>query len=143
VTALEEVVAGLKTLLDTIYGLEVYDHPAANLELPAAIIVPPEIDYRQAMRTGTIRLEFEIVVFVSAAAGHDSSKKLWPYIDWTGEKSILQAIEVDPTLGIVGADGQPRVDAHVYSERRLGFEELPEGAFGVALQLPVIVTNKE
>lgn len=142
---LEQVAEGLKRVaFDAIPGLNGFDYPHSDPPLPAAIVVPPTIDYRGAMRVGTILLTFELHLYVGSSAGHEQQKSLWEYLNWGGPSSILALIDADPSLGIVGTDGEPRVHAHVSSARPLGLEELPaSAAFGAALQTLVIVTNKE
>jgi|SRR5687768_9023748 len=143
--ALEQVAAGLKRVaFDPITRLNGYDYPPGSPTFPAAIVAPPVIDYRQSMNLGVIALNFELVIIESSAAGHEQSKSLWQYLNWGGDNSILALIDATPSLGIVGADGEPRVHAHVASARALGLEELPDAmAFGAALTTSVIVTNKE
>lgn len=141
---LEDVVTAIKARLQTINGLYVYDHMPAVPNLPAVIIVPPAIDYRAAMRAGVITLPFKLRLLGSTAAGHEAQKGLWRYLDWSGTYSIMQAFETVPTLGIVGADGQPRVDAKVFKSDEPELVQVETfQAFGVDLDLLAIVTNKE
>ncbi len=145
--ALEQVAAGLKQVaLDPIPALNGYDYPPGTPILPAGIVMPPEINYRQTMRAGVITLEFEIHLLVTTAAGHEGSKSLWQYLNWGGPESLLALIDANPALGIVGVDGAPRVHAHVAAARPLGLDEMPpleSWAFGAAIAVPVHVTNKE
>ena len=99
------------------------------------------------MNLGVIRLEFELHLIVGSSAGHQQQMSLWKYLNWAGPQSILALIDADPSLGIVGGDGEPRVDAHVIgASRPLTLEELPSletMTFGAAVPVTVLVTNKE
>ena len=111
---LEQVAAGLKRVaLDPIPGLNGYDYPRSAPVLDAGMVVPPDINYREAMNVGVVSLDFEIWVLVGTSAGHEQQKSLWRYLNWGGPDSLLALLDANPSLGIVGADGTPRVDAHV------------------------------
>ena len=141
---LTDLAKAYEQLLKNLGGLNAFDHPVNAPPLPAAIVVPPPIDYRQAMRAGVITLPFRIVLLEGTSSGRDQQKNLWPYLDWAGSKSILAAFDADPSLGFVGVDGLPRVDAHVMSAEPLGLEDLPEyAAIGYSLATPALVTNRE
>lgn len=145
--ALEQIAAGLKQVaFDPIPELNGYDFPTAAPQLPAAMVMPPPITYREAMRIGVVRLDFEIWLMVGSAAGHEQQKTLWPYLNWSGARSLLALLDANPSLGIVGADGLPRVDAHVMTSRPLGLDDMPpfeSMVFGEALTVPVHVTNRK
>lgn len=135
-TILADIVAGIKTRLDTIDGLRVYDHVPADPNLPAAVIVPPEINYRETMRAGVIRLQFEIVLLTSSADHQRGQRKLFPYLDWGTPESILDAIDADRDLGLTN------VDAAILNSRPLGLEEVAAfQAFGASFSLLVAFTN--
>lgn len=145
--AMDQITSGLvQVAFDPIAGLNGFPHPTASPPLPAGIVFPPEIDYRQAMSRGVIGLAFELWVMVGTSAGFDQQQSLWPYMNWAGSSSIVALIDANPSLGILGADDQPRVQAHVSTARRLTFEEmayLETSGFGVAFETTVVVTNKE
>lgn len=144
---LQQVAAGLKRVaFDPIVTLNGFDYPVAAPPLDAGIVIPPEINYRVAMSVGVVQLDFELWIIVGSSAGHEQQKTLWPFLNWAGPKSILALIDADRSLGIVGADGQPRVNAHVASTRRITLDEMPPfetQTFGVAFEVPVTVTNRE
>jgi len=90
---------GLKTRLETINKLKVFDRaPDSINQLPAAVIVPISGSYNYAMNMG-ILYEFEVTVLVSRADAASGQKELDDYIDRSGAKSIYAAIDGDTTLG--------------------------------------------
>ena len=91
---------GLKTRLETISGLRVFERPPDSInQLPTAFILPLSGNYNYAMNTG-IEYNFEITVLVSRAADvADAQTNIDPYIDRSGTKSIYAAVDGDPTLG--------------------------------------------
>jgi hypothetical protein len=144
---LEQICEGLRQVaFDPIAGLNGFDFPHGSPPLPAGIVVPPDIDYRLAMAKGVVGLNFELWVMVGSSAGHQQQKSLWRYLNWAGPQSIVALVDANRSLGIVGSDGAPRVEAHVARARRLTLDEMPpfeSMAFGVAFETPVVVTNKE
>jgi hypothetical protein len=144
---LEQISERLKAVaFDPIPELTGFDYPPAVPILDAGVVMPPPIDYRVAMGLGVFQLMFELHLYVGSSAGHEQQKTLWKYLNPAGSRSILALIEANRSLGIVGSDGEPRVDAHVAAARPLGLDEmlpLDSFAFGTAFTVPVIVTNKE
>lgn len=140
--SLQQIAAGIKERLDTIPGLHAEDHAVAAPNFPAAMFVVPPIDYRLAMKAdvAVVSIPAEIHVMVSHSSGHQAQKtKLWPYLDWTGSESILLAINADKTLGI-----SDKVNANVMSCRGLTLEEVGTlQAFGAAIELSILITNRE
>lgn len=140
-----EVTTAIKARLSTITGLNVYRNPPAVPILPAAIVIPPAINYTATMKRGVIELPFKIRVLTTTAAGHDGLEGLWPYLDWAGPKSIMLAFDTEPShLGIVGADGTGRLSAKVLASDEPELVQIETfQAFGVDLDLLAAVTNKE
>lgn len=138
IPTLEQIVAGIKTRLQTIAALNVYDHPPAAPPFPCVFPIPPTIDYRLTMRTGVISLQFEITVMVGQSAGHEQQLSLYPYLDWQGDQSIFVALEADKTLGL-----GDKVSAAVNGPARpLGLEEVGAyEAFGASIPFLVAITN--
>lgn len=125
-------------------GLHVYPFALFTPPLPVAMVLVPPINYVEAMRRGVVTLEVDVDLFDGTSAGSEQQINLMPFLDWEGPRSIAAAIAADPSLGIVGSDGQPRVNAHVAASRPLGLEEMPDyAAIGHRLTLPVVVTNRE
>jgi hypothetical protein len=120
---------------DVIPDLSVYDIPPGNPVCPAGIVIPPVIDYRQAMRVGVIRFDFEVVLLVSSAA-IEHQYSLFEYLDWQGRGSVFRAVEIDPTLGL------ENVDCKAMGARPLGLEEVAAfNAYGAAVQHVAAITN--
>jgi hypothetical protein len=141
---LTQVATAIEARLKTITGLNAYKLPPAVPILDAAIVIPPSINYTMTMKRGVMGLPFKVQLLVSAAGGHDGQEGLWPYLDWAGPKSLMLLFDADPTLGITGADGTPRVDIKVLesSEPELVQVETYQ-AFGAIVDLLAAVTNKE
>ena len=134
--SLTRIIEGLAETLASIDGLRVHDHVPGNTEFPAAIITPPEIDYRQTMDRGVIRLELEVVVLVGAVVDRNQ-KTLFHYLDWEGSSSIVAVIDADPTLG--GIEG---INAVPMSARPLALEEVASyQAWGAAQQFLIHRTS--
>lgn len=141
---LAQISTAVEARLKTIPALNTYRVPPAVPILDSAIVMPPAINYTATMKRGVFELPFKILVLVSAAAGHDGQEGLWPYLDWAGSKSIMQAFDTQPALGIVGADGTPRVDAKVINSEEPELIQVETyQAFGAVINLRTAVTNKE
>lgn len=133
---LTQVAEALKARLDTINDLYVELSPPAVRNLPCAVIIPPPINYAVGMGQRVIELDFQVQVFVGLSAGHEQAETLWPFLDWDGTRSILQALRADRTLGV------PGVDSALLAGQPLDMETPEElSAFGYALTLKVVVTN--
>jgi len=137
-TSLSDIIGGLATQLDQLDPkLNVYPRPPGVWEAPAAFVVPPVIDYRQAMRAGVIKFEFD-VVFLVAAFDADYQDDLIEYLDWQGPKSLRVRLDANRTLGLTD------VDCVAMSARPLGLDEVAgyEG-WGGAVQCLAAFTNHE
>ncbi|SET43412.1 hypothetical protein [Nonomuraea wenchangensis] len=98
--SIPEIMLGIKERLDTILELNTYDHSPEQITAPAAFVtVPPISNYRTAMKRGTYEIRPTVVVLVSASSGEDGQYDLAEYMTPFGDKSIVQAIEGDRTLG--------------------------------------------
>lgn len=101
---------GLKTNLETISGLRVWEYVTGTVAVPAAVIVPGDggrgrraIDYDQTMGRGSDMFMFTILVLVSDAVERTSVDELDAYLAGSGASSVKAAVESDETLGgIVG-----------------------------------------
>lgn len=144
---LQQIATALKQVALDPLGttLNRFDYPHGAPPLPAGMVVTPEIDYRAAMAKGVFPLLYEIHLIGGVSAGHEQQKQLWDYLNPAGAKSIVALVDANPSLGIVGADSAPRVDAHVMRARRLTLDEMPPfetWVFGTALEVAVVVTNR-
>lgn len=93
---------GLKARLATISGLHAYARAPKELRLPAAVVVPESgvaIAYNATMGRGSDDFTFRIFLLVSETVEDLSQHKLDDYLDGSGAKSIIAAIDADDTLG--------------------------------------------
>lgn len=135
-STLTQIVGGLKDQLATIDGLAVYEFvPGSVAEYPVALIIPPTVDYQQAMSAGVARMELEVVLLVSAFEAEHQTH-LFEYLDVTGDRSVRAAVAADNTLGLTD------VDCVVMSSRPLGLEEIGAyNAWGASFQILIAYTN--
>jgi len=97
---------GLQTRLETISGLQVYDHEPDGMSVtPAASIVfagwTPHETFSATRPAGSATYRFIITVRLSGAVPEEQWQALDDYINPTGTNSILAAIDGDDTLGSV------------------------------------------
>lgn len=90
----------LKDALTTIAGLRVYDHIADSFQTPAAMVAIETVDYHQAFRGGDSVYTFRISLLVARTDDRTAQRKLEAFLSYSGDQSIRQAIEADPTLGL-------------------------------------------
>lgn len=90
---------GLRAQLTTVTGLRVYDHIADSFQPPAAMVAIETVDYHQAFRGGDSVYTFRISLLVARTDDRTAQRKLDEFLSYSGDKSIRQAIEADPTLG--------------------------------------------
>lgn len=101
---------GLKTRLQTISGLRVWEYVTGTVAVPAAVILPGDggrgrraIDFDMTMGRGSDMFMFTILVLVSDAVERTSIDALDSYLASSGATSVKAAVEGDGTLGgIVG-----------------------------------------
>lgn len=94
--------SGLKTALQAISGLKVYEVWPDQINTPCAIIRPTQGTYHEAMASpGYQVVIFEVTIFVNATQkGLEISQPLLDdYLDVASTNSLKAAIEADPTLG--------------------------------------------
>lgn len=96
--------AGLKANLDTIDGVQVSAYMLGSPTPPAIHIVPPAIEYHQAMQNGFDELTFTVQAFVALGTDIGSQKRLDLMREPSGTGSIKAALEADRTLGGVVKD---------------------------------------
>jgi len=97
---------GLQTRLETISGLQVYDHlPEGYAVSPAAAIQfvgwTPNESFSYSRPAGQASYRFVISVRLSGLVPEEMWQALDDYINPTGTNSILAAIDGDDTLGSV------------------------------------------
>ena len=101
---------GLKNALETIPGLRAFDTmPQAIPETPVAYVLPVTGNYHYTM-DDNLRYDFDITVAVSLKPSFSQAQELLDeFISPTGDRSIMKAIEADPTLD--GACDMVKCDA--------------------------------
>lgn len=90
---------GLRTRLATISGLNAYAKPVGTPVLPAAIVVPGQIEFDETMGRGVDRVTYDVLVLVAMPLADMAAEDLDPYLAGSGASSIKAAIEGDGTLG--------------------------------------------
>jgi hypothetical protein len=101
VSTLAEVAEALRDALATIDGLATFDTPPESAHPPFAVVMPPDIDYRQSFSSsGLNRASLDVYVLTAPAGTFTDAavRDLWLYADRTGAKSIFAALH-DQTLG--------------------------------------------
>ena len=127
--------AGLKTNLETISGLTVYDYVPDWLEPPIAIIAPLNtLNYDATMARGADTYEVPVILYISRIDAETSQDTVDSYLVSSGANSIKAAIESDPTLG--GA----AMSVRVISATDYGEYEVTQGTsfLGVTFNIEVI-----
>jgi len=127
--------AGLKTNLETISGLTVYDYVPDFLEPPIAIIAPLNtLNYDSTMARGADTYEVPVILYISRIDAETSQDTVDSYLVASGANSIKAAIESDPTLG--GA----AMSVRVISATDYGEYEVTQGTsfLGVTFNIEVI-----
>ena len=90
----QDVVEAMKDSLANIPGLRVTEYVPDSPNLPAAWIVPPDINYHLAFQGGLREFNVRVVVFVSSASpDRVRSKSLLKYVNPTGPDSIKAKLE--------------------------------------------------
>ena len=127
--------AGLKTNLETISGLTVYDYVPDFLEPPIAIIAPLNtLNYDSTMARGADTYEVPVILYISRIDAETSQDTVDSYLVASGANSVKAAIESDPTLG--GA----AMSVRVISASDYGEYEVTQGTsfLGVTFNVEVI-----
>ncbi|MFI6681878.1 hypothetical protein [Kribbella sp. NPDC050470] len=93
-----ELRAGVATALRTIADLQVYERPPGEIVTDAAVVRRRGTNYDVTL-DGLDDTTWGITVFVSFANTDAGAESLDDYVSQTGPKSIVAAIEDDPTLG--------------------------------------------
>lgn len=98
---------GLRENLKAIQGIQVSRYFLVNPTPPGIHILPPSVEYHGSMHSGLTTYTFTIQAFtsLSGSAGDISSQILLDeLLDETGPRSVVAALEADPTLGGVAQD---------------------------------------
>lgn len=103
-----QVREGLATRLATIDGVQVSAYMLGSPTPPALHIIPPAIEYHQAMQDGFSEITVTVQAFVSLGSDIASQKRLDELRAPSGVSSVKAAIEGDRTLGGVVKDSVVR-----------------------------------
>ena len=111
----------LKTRLETISGLRVFNQPMDSInEFPSAVILNEGVDYALTFggtnASGVMRVSF----FVDSAVTNQSCRALDTYLHPGNSTSVVRAIYGDSSLG-----GTAQIVA--VSAENIGPRELPDG----------------
>jgi hypothetical protein len=96
-STIKEIREAIAARLDTIDGLHVYRNVPGTLNVPAAVVYGPEVDYDIAIETDEYR--FSVVFYVSRTSESDGQDRLDDYLEPAGATSTKAAVEADVTLG--------------------------------------------
>ena len=98
---------GLVTLLSTISGLRVLDHPADSIsEFPAAVVMFESRDVSDTLAGGDFTGELKVVLLISSSNTKEAYDTLDSFMDPLGVNSIEAAINADTTWGGKVDDGR-------------------------------------
>ena len=92
--------SGLKTRLETVSGLTVYDYVPDFIDPPTALIAPfNTLNFDSTMQRGSDTYEIPVIVYVSKVDAETGQDSIDSYLAASGSNSIKAAIEGDTTLG--------------------------------------------
>lgn len=122
---------GLKTRMETISGLQVYNHtPDATSVTPAASIafagLTPNVTFTGASTPGDRDYLFVITVRIAGAIPEEQWEALDDYMNPTGANSVFAAIDGDDTLGGIADYSVISPDEQIDVSDR---EQRPDGWF--------------
>jgi len=96
------VADGIKTRLETISGLRVYEFPPDAInEYPAAVINRSSEAGYLVTYTAIVEVEQKVTVYVKSADAEERMESLESFLAPTGSSSVKAAIDGDNTLGSV------------------------------------------
>jgi len=104
VSTLAEVAEALQSALGEIPGLAVFDTPPESGHPPLAVVMPPDISYRQTFGSNAVhRADLEVWVLTAPAGTFTANavRALWDYSAVTGTKSIFAALNEQTLGGVV------------------------------------------
>ena len=92
--------SGLKTRLETISGLMVYDYVPDFIDPPTVLIAPfNTLNFDSTMQRGSDTYEIPIILYVSKVDAETGQDNLDSFLAASGSNSVKSAIEADTTLG--------------------------------------------
>lgn len=98
---------GLAERLKTIKGLRVYslkNLPDTINQFPSAIILPAETEYVTTLNSNDADYNFRIIFLIAKQDTPSAIMKLLPYLETSGDKSVVAAVHADRKLSVSGED---------------------------------------
>lgn len=102
--SLSSIRDNLKSTIENISGLRVYDTIPDIVNPPGVIISPDRIEFSKSMQRGYDEYEFDVLVVVSRASSRSGQDELDSYITGAGSSSIRQIIFNNSDLGLSETD---------------------------------------
>lgn len=96
---LSAIRAGLTANLQSIEGLRTHDTIPDQINVPAAVVGMPKVEFDVTMVRGADKITVPVRVYASRADERSGQDLLDEYLDTNGATSVKTAIESDPQLG--------------------------------------------
>jgi hypothetical protein len=94
-----DIMDALGVALSEIADVNVYPYPPSAIAAPALVVRYPErVTYDSTMGRGTDDIEIIVVALVAKLSDHSARTNINAYMDGSGNRSVKQTLEVDPTL---------------------------------------------
>lgn len=138
--SLFQVMEAIAERAKTVAKLRSEPEIVSSIRTPFLMVgLPPIPSYRATFGRGIVLLEdWPLYILTSAKVNAIGQERLAEYASWTGPKSIVRALEDEPTLGGVCLDLQ------VNSFRPLGLEEVGIiSYFGGEMRITVELSGEE
>lgn len=102
--SLSSIRDNLKSTIENISGLRVYDTVPDIVNPPGVVISPDRIEFATAMQRGFDEYNFDVLVLVSRASSRSGQDELDSYITGAGSTSIRQILFNNSDLGLSDTD---------------------------------------
>jgi len=96
-----DIADGIKHNLESIHGLRIYstkELPDSINQFPTALILPGETAYVTTLSSYDSDYNFRIILVFSRADSPSTVSQILPFIEVTGDESIVEKIHADVTL---------------------------------------------
>ncbi|GAA2092329.1 hypothetical protein [Actinomadura alba] len=134
--SLQTIRDAIRTTLNGISDLHVYDTVPEASNLPAAVVMPDTANFNVAMGRGMDTWEFDIAVLVSWGESGVAQDRLDAYVTGAGARSIRQAIFSNRNLGLADTD------AHISRMSDYGGQFDMAGIDNIGARLRLVVHTK-
>lgn len=94
----------VSTAQDNLPGVTGYTEMPEQVNVPAVIIQPTTADFDVAMGRGTDTWPLTLIVLVCRTDDKLAQRKLRPYVDGGGDKSLRKLFFLNKTLGLANTD---------------------------------------